>query len=63
MNVINVIAVLVFVVLITFAVVLYSIYKRTVPGSFVRGLVVCVSLGFLIGAVLVLFKILTGGLL
>lgn len=63
MNVINVIAVLVFVVLITFAVVLFSVYKRTVPGSFIRGLVVCVALGLFIGAVLVLIKLFTGGLI
>lgn len=63
MNIINLIAIVIIIVLATFGIVLFELYKRFKQGSFVRGLVVCVAVGLIVGAVIVVAKLISGGLI
>lgn len=63
MNIINLIAILIIIVLATLGIVLFELYKRFEQGSFVRGLVVCVAVGLIVGAVIVVAKLISGGLI
>lgn len=63
MNIINLIAIVIIIVLATFGIVLFELYKRFKQGSFVRGLVVCVAIGLIVGAVIVVAKLISGGLI
>lgn len=63
MNIINLIAIVIIIALATLGIVLFELYKRFEQGSFVRGLVVCVAVGFIVGAVIVVAKLISGGLI
>lgn len=63
MNIINLIAIVIIIVLATLGIVLFELYKRFEQGSFVRGLVVCVAIGLIVGAVIVVAKLISGGLI
>lgn len=63
MNIINLIAIVIIIALATFGIVLFELYKRFKQGSFVRGLVVCVAVGLIVGAVIVVVKLISGGLI
>ena len=63
MNIINLIAIVIIIALATLGIVLFELYKRFKQGSFVRGLVVCVAVGLIVGAVIVVAKLISGGLI
>lgn len=63
MNIINLIAIVIIIALATLGIVLFELYKRFEQGSFVRGLVVCVAIGLIVGAVIVVAKLISGGLI
>lgn len=63
MNIINLIAIVIIIALATFSILLFELYKRFKRGSFVRGLAVCVAVGLIVGAVIVVAKLISGGLI
>ena len=62
MYIINLIAIVIIIALATLGIVLFELYKRFEHG-YVRGLVVCVAVAFIVGAVIVVAKLISGGLI
>ena len=53
---------MIIIALATLGIVLFELYKRFEHG-YVRGLVVCVAVAFIVGAVIVVAKLISGGLI
>lgn len=60
---VNYILAAIFLIFIFLCACFYMLLKKLKKGSYLRGFVLCLMLGFAIGAVILVFRILTGGLI
>lgn len=59
---VNYILAAIFLIFIFICVLCFAMFKKLKNGSFLRGIVFCLLLSFAISAVILVFRILTGGL-